>query len=450
MAKSDAKAGANPVWNLFKSVKFTIFILIVLAIASIVGTLIPQQEGAFDMYHALWFRLIIAALALNLIVCSIDRFPATWKRLKALPKPDRTKPFENLPSERSFSIKGPLNGTADRLSSFMKARYRNVREKHTGKDYFIYGDKGRYSRLGVYIIHLSVLLIIVGGIIGSLFGFQAFVSIPEGQSIAEVTPRGSQTPRKLPFQIRCEKFFVDFYHNGEPKEFRSDLQFFENGKLVQKGSLLVNHPITFRGITFYQASYGKIPGDKVRIKISRKGNDHESRVMVVPVGKSVDLPAKDGRFQVVTIIEDFMRMGPAMLIKTTSPQGEEKSFWVFQRQEMIGQRFPGIFEKFPKLNPASYSPYVFHLMDFESRYYTGLEASRDPGVFFVWLGCFLMIGGFLVTFFLSHRQFWVRIKGKEKKLTVSVAGNANKNPLGLERDLNRLVNKLRHHLADEG
>ena len=120
MAKSDAGTAANPVWNLFKSVKLTIFILIVLAIASIVGTLIPQQEEAmrfarelspgmlrlfqtlnlFDIYHALWFRLIIAALALNLIVCSIDRFPAVWKRLKALPKPDRAKPFENLPPER--------------------------------------------------------------------------------------------------------------------------------------------------------------------------------------------------------------------------------------------------------------------------------------------------------------------------------------------------------------
>lgn len=470
MAKSDAGTAANPVWNLFKSVRLTIFILIVLAIASIVGTLIPQQEGAmgfarelspgmlrlfktldlFDVYHALWFRFIIAALALNLIICSIDRFPAAWKRLKALPKPDRAKPFENLPSERCFTIKGSMDDMAGRVAAFMKSRYRNVCEKDAGKDYFVYGDKGRYSRMGVYIVHLSVLLILMGGIIGSFFGFEAFVNIAEGESVDEVRIRGSQIPQKLPFQIRCKKFFVDFYANGAPKEFRSDLEFIENGKLVRKGSLLVNHPITFQGITFYQASYGRIPGDRVRIKVSRKGSDPENREMVVSLGKDVDLPGKDGRFQVVTIRPNFMRMGPAALIKTDSAQGEEKSFWVFQQREMIQKRFPGIFEKFPKLNPASYAPYVFYLLDFESRYYTGLQANRDPGVFLVWIGCFLMVAGFLVTFFQSHRQFWVKIESEKEKLTVSVAGNANKNPVGLERNLDRLANKLRHHLADEG
>ncbi|MBW1772289.1 MAG: cytochrome c biogenesis protein ResB, partial [Deltaproteobacteria bacterium] len=76
-------------------------------------------------------------------------------------------------------------------------------------------------------------------------------------------------------------------------------------------------------------------------------------------------------------------------------QGEEKTFWVFQHQEMVKKRFPGIFEKYPKLNPASYPPYVFFLEEFESKYYTGLQANRDPGVFLVWIACFLMVVGFL-------------------------------------------------------
>ena len=470
MQKPDAGKSENPVWNLFKSVKLTIVILIILAIASIAGTLIPQQEGAmgfakklspgvlrifdgldlFDMYHALWFRLIIAALALNLIICTIDRFPTAWKRLKAKPKPDRSKPFENLPPERIFTVKGSMNSVAELLKVFMKARYKNISDKREEKEYFLYGDKGRYSHMGVYVVHLSVLLILMGSIIGSFFGLEAFVNIAEGESVDTIRLRKSNNPHKIPFQIHCKKFTVNFYDNGAPKEFRSDLQFMVDGKVLQEGSLLVNHPITFEGITFYQSTYGKIPGGRVRLKISSQGSGSETNDVVVTMGKAIPLPGKKGRFEVATVRDDFMRLGPAALIRVNPSQGEEKAFWVFQYQEMVKKRFPGIFEKYPKLNPASYPPYVFFLEEFESKYYTGLQANRDPGVFLVWIACFLMVAGFFISFFTSHRQFRVRIQSKKDKLKISVAGNTSKDAIGLERDLDQLTGQLRDHLADEG
>ena len=114
----------NAIWRFFSSVKLTIVLLILLAIVSIFGTLIPQGQEAvefagslgptmlrflstlqlFDMYNAPWFRLVIAFLALNLIVCSINRFPTAWKRFTAKPAPDRKKPFENAGPEDRFQI----------------------------------------------------------------------------------------------------------------------------------------------------------------------------------------------------------------------------------------------------------------------------------------------------------------------------------------------------------
>ena len=111
MAKSSAHKNSNMVWNFFSSVKLTLVLLIILAIASLFGTLIPQQEGAvefargispgmfqllsslnlFDMYHSSWFRIIIGLLALNLIVCSVNRLPATLKLFRA-PPPERIGP----------------------------------------------------------------------------------------------------------------------------------------------------------------------------------------------------------------------------------------------------------------------------------------------------------------------------------------------------------------------
>ena len=99
---TDVRNQSHPVWRFFKSLKLTIALLIILAIASIFGTLLPEQ----DLYHSLWFRVIIGLLAMNLFVCSLDRFPVTWKLFRLPSRPDRTKIFEKLPPERLIVVKG--------------------------------------------------------------------------------------------------------------------------------------------------------------------------------------------------------------------------------------------------------------------------------------------------------------------------------------------------------
>jgi cytochrome c biogenesis protein len=440
--------------------------LIILAIASILGTLIPQQDGAvefaqklspglfrlfslldlFDMYHSTWFRIIIGSLALNLLVCSIDRFPATMKLFRATTRADRSKPFDNLPPRRSFLVQGAIENIANLMPEILRKRYKNVEMKNTDKGNFFYSRKGRYSYFGFYLVHLSVLFILIGGIIGSFLGFEAYVNIVEGDTVDTVNLRKNKQPIQLGFSIRCEKFTVDFYDNGTPKQFRSDLSFLSGGKVLENGSLLVNHPITFKGITFYQSSYGTIPGDKIHLKISKKMSDPENSILAVKMGKPVSLPENGGQFLVRDMRQDLMRMGPAVLILIKSPEGEETQFWVFQHHKKIKARFPDIFTKFPKI----YKPYTFFLEKIESRFYTGLQVNRDPGVPFIWFGCFAMVTGFFITFFTSQRQIWVRVSKDEGDIRVSVAGRANKNPVGLERELDQLTHKLKNLLMGEG
>ena len=68
----------------------------------------------------------------------------------------------------------------------------------------------------------------------------------------------------------------------------------------------------------------------------------------------------------------------------------------------------------PKFNPSVFKPYTFSLIGLQTRYYTGLQANRDPGVSIVWAGCFMMIAGLFVSFFLSHKRIWVRILKKRR------------------------------------
>jgi len=395
------------------------------------------------MYHSVWFRFLIGCLALNLIICSIDRFAGTWKLFRALPRADRSKPFEHLPRQQTFLIKGRIEETSDRVNQFLKSHFGKIHTKKSAGKYFYHGEKGRYSRFGVYLVHSSILLILIGALVGSFLGFEAYVNIMEGEQIDNVTLKKGNAHLELGFEVRCNKFTVDFYENGTPKEYRSELSFLVNEKEVEKRSLLVNHPVQFRGITFYQSSYGSIPGKKVRLKISRHTGEHETTTLEFEPENPIQLPGNEGQLTVTDVKGDFMDTGPAILISIQPQNGEEQHFWVFQNHELIRKRLPAPMLKSPKFDPSAFKPYTFFLDGMETSHYTGLQVNRDPGVPIVWAGCFLIVVGFFGAFFTSHRRIWVRLSSEKQGINISIAGTTSKNPVGLERELEHLTNKLR-------
>ena len=464
MKHETSKGFVNIIWNFFASVKLAIVLLIILAILSILGTLIPQQREAvefasrlspatrqvfasldlFDMYHSIWFRILLGLITLNLIVCSLDRFPATWKRFTLRPEPDRTKPFEGLPPEQSVSTEEDSKSAAKRVGALLQSRYSKLREKEVKGDRFFYAEKGGFSHFGVYFVHLSVLLILVGGLLGSFFGFEAYVNILEGEQTDTVMLRKGMRPLQLGFDVRCDRFTVDFYENGAPKEYRSDLSFLVNGKEIKKIGVLVNHPAQFMGVTFYQSSYGTAPGKNVDLRISGPGAGTSMNAMKIESGKAYELPNGEGVFRVVDARGDIMNMGPAVLI-SVQPKGQEKTldFWVFKNEEQALSRLPGPMRQSVKFNPAAFKPYTFFLDGLETGYYTGLQVNRDPGVPIVWTGCFLMVAGLFFTFFTSHRRIWVRVLDRGPVTRIDVSGTSNKNPVGLQRELEHLVKGIR-------
>jgi cytochrome c biogenesis protein len=82
------------------------------------------------------------------------------------------------------------------------------------------------------------------------------------------------------------------------------------------------------------------------------------------------------------------------------------------------------------------------IADFVPRYYTGLQVSRDPGVWVVYTGFILMIIGIYLTFFMSHQQVCIDVTSQGKKSRILVAGISNKNKLGMQKK----VTKLSEHL----
>ena len=451
-------------WNLLRSIKLTIFLLIILAAASIIGTIIPQRGqgamelarelspeafrflsslGLFDMYHSIWFRLILAFLVLNLVICSIDRFPSALKLFRSRPNPDRKAPFKDLPPDQSFVVNSGKIKDSDIMKPLLKARFRRFRDIKKEGEYIICAEKGRYSYFGVYLVHLSILAILLGGITGSLFGFEAYVNILEGTQVETVMLRKERRPLKLDFKIRCEKFYVDFYENGAPKEYRSNLSFISGRDEVENMSVRVNHPVKFRGVTFYQASYGRVPSGKVTLNILTSGKKEEIIQVEAEVSGTNPLPQKEGTFEVVDIKTDFMSTGPAALISITPDRGEKTKFWIFHNPEKIKDVLPEPMLISKRFNASAFAPYTFVLKSIESRYYTGLQANKDPGVSIVWAGCLIMLAGFFLTYFTSHRKIWVSAKRDDASTLIKIAGRSNKNPVGMNREINQLTKNLK-------
>jgi cytochrome c biogenesis protein len=127
-----------------------------------------------------------------------------------------------------------------------------------------------------------------------------------------------------------------------------------------------------------------------------------------------------------------MAIGPA-LVGTLSRDGAEPE------PVMLAVKFPN-FDMMRKGNVViSVSPGAIKT---EARYYTGLQVTRDPGVWVVYTGFILMILGCMVTFFMSHQQLVVDIQPRGGRSAVMVAGKANKNAIGYTRILDRLSDRL--------
>jgi len=446
----------NALLSFFSSLKLTIVLLILIVFLSIIGSVVPQQEAAqefarrvgpgwavflrkmqfFDLYHSLWFFLLLGLLSLNLTVCSLNRFPATWRSFRAKVFPDAFTSLGNQPAAITIMTDENRDKALQQMEGLLKKKYRKVEKKETAERSFLYGEKGRLSHFGVYVIHLSVLIIIGGAIFGSIFGFDAYVRVAEGDSVDIIRLKGDRGEKKLDFTIRCDRFNVDFYENGAPKEYRSDLTFLKNGRIAYQGSLLVNHPITFEGIRFYQASYGTAGGGNVTLSFRKP--DGKGQHVNVNAGDVFALPEGHAEVTVMRVEGNMMQMGPAVKLNVRSSKGD-MNFWVFEDIEEIKRKNPGIAQYVSLFNPGLFEPYVFSLDRMDRRYYTGLQVAHDPGLPIVALGVFLLFVGFMVVFFSSFRQLWIEVEMHGDHSRIGIAGRSNRDPRRLQKEMESIL-----------
>ncbi len=440
----------NALYDRLSSVRLTIFLCILLAIVSVVGTVIPQNGaaeqylqlygqggarlvtalGLSDLYHSTGFILLLCLLAANLVACTTKRFPGTWRSLRRGPAPPTDAGFENWKCRETFVCSAGAEEMEDRLEGIVAKALggRPQRRAVESSGQILLVERNRYARLGPYLAHVSILLILAGALWGAAAGFKGAMQLSEGEASSEVWLRGGEGRVPLDFEIRCDRFVFEQYPDGTPKEYRSEVTLSDGqGEKGTNGSIRVNHPLSYKGITFYQSSYGSLPELTLGLRDREGGSesmvtaklntpfplpgDQGDRAMVVAFQENLRIPEEMAR------ITSFSKrsLGPAARLVVFNEKGFGEPFWVFRDLPDMGQKTDRAHEIVMK--------------DFRLLSYTGLQVVKDPGTPLVWIGCTLLVIGFLMALLMDHEILWVAgdVSG-DNEYRIRVAGRAVRHP----------------------
>lgn len=441
-----AKASAiDIVWDWFSSKKLGLFLLLLVAVASIAGTVIPQGRplneypaslvgiyqalGLTDMYRAWWFLLLLFLLTMNLFICSLNRF-APLLNLYSKPKIKVNGDFiRNQKLHVSGLLKGNMQHVSGQVENALKGSgYRVLREVEEERT-FLYGDKGRIGIWGAYITHLAFLVIIIGALIGMYLASEGRVSAPVGKSFSLAQIREMKNP-DLSFEIRVDDFETVYRPDGSVEQWYSALAVVENGQEVLSKRISVNDPLNYKGYKIYQSYYGSNIGVTVATRPTEK-----PRQFTVEERETFFIPGTDISIVPYKYVPDF---DPAMGIqsKSNQPKNPRLVYLVYKGNQQIGvgaAKF-GVAEVVGN-NEAqvvfgNYAPY------------TGLQIRKDPGVEIVWLGCGLLMVGLILSFYVPHRRIWSSVEDKGTSSTLVVGGVTPKNKISFEKEFVKIAEGL--------
>ena len=454
------------VWQSLSAIKTGVILLIVTVIVSAAGTVILQRPvtdpddmqrayspqmlrlldglGLTDVFHAWWFVVLLGLVSLSIIAASIQRFPNSWRFFsRPYKSPDET--FRKvLPTHALIPVRDEEAGLSAAERALQKAGFkpeRMVREK----SFSLFGERNRLSEMAVYIVHASLLLIFLGGIVDALYGWRGFLMLTRGEQSNQVQQQNGNK-RTLPFAIRCDGAGQENYPDGTPKKWWSNLTVVENGDVIQRKEIVVNDPLVYHGIRFYQASYGKTGKiDKVILKATAKGGG-ETKEIALGLDETLPLD-NDTTVRLAEFIPDYVVRDGQVYTRSSDLENPAAHLVVESNKTgPVNVWLPPI-EGFEQ-NEAS--PYTFEGKNVQMAYFTGLEVSHEPGQWAVWAGVVVMGLGLVVVFYLVHMRVWaVPVRDARGQLALWIGGTSNKNKDVFEQRFRKIVQEIEAELKVE-
>ena len=461
-----AQSRARRVWQTLGSVRTGIIVLIVVVIVSAAGTLILQRPmtepddmqrayspqtlqlldrlGLTNVFHTWWFAALLTLLSLTIVLASIQRFPTAW-RFFSRPYRRTDSHFRAvLPAQKQIAIKDAEQGLEAASAAFRSMGFKPQRVTSCD-EVSLFAERNRLSVLAVYIVHASLLLIFMGGIIDAIYGYSGFVALTPGQTVNTIDLRNG-VKKVLPFSVRCDGAGQENYADGSPKRWWSKLAVVESGKEADRKEIVVNDPLVHRGVRFYQASFGRTgQADKVVLSAAPLGANAGAKEISLAVDETTELDANTS-VRMTRFVPDFVVRDNEIYTRSNSPDNPAIELEVTSKGRGKAVK-TWIFPAYADASQGKEPPYRFSFRDLQMGYYTGLQVSHEPGQWLVWAGCVLMGVGLFVAFYLVHVRLWaVPVVDNNGQLALWVGGAANKNRDVFEERFRSLTEKIQAEL----
>ncbi|MFB3915353.1 MAG: cytochrome c biogenesis protein ResB [Terriglobales bacterium] len=467
------------------SLRTGIILLILVGITSAAGTLILQRPitdpqdiqaayspqtlrlldslGLTDVYHSWWYVTLLSLLGLSIILVSLDRWPNAW-RYYSRPYRRTDASFRAvLPLQKTIPISDPQVGLDAAERAFRRQGLKAERIVEND-EVSLYAEKSRYAVLAVYVVHSSLLLIMLGGIVDGIWGYKGYVNLIPGQPAVKTVELRDGKTKALPFELGCEDAGQENY-TGQfammPKRWWSKLVVSQNGKEVERKEIAVNDPLVRNGIRFYQSGYGASGNmRRARLGVVDLANPSTPRESFeLNLGSTVAL-ADGSRITLVKFLPDSYAMDGAIYqrsknlgnaaaeIQLATKDGKVQQGWLVRTQSMPQEVvLVGPYNGTGEL--LSGVPYQL-VASVDMLPFTGLQVSYEPGQWGVWAGCVLMALGLVMAFWVLHQRYWaVPVINKEGRLVLWVGAAANKNREGFAGRFGDLTREIEKELENQ-
>lgn len=442
--------------KLFSSVKLTIVLLIVIILATVVGTLIPQGRspeaytekygnwagilmnlGITHLYRSSWYLALLVLFSINIITCSLARIKK--KFLKAFNPRFTTqeKKFTQLSLKKTLESPLSVPQAKENLKSILSSRGYKVREKSEQRSVYILSRKRSLGIFGSDMVHLGILVVVIGGFLSGAAGFRENLAL----KVKETKPVS-----QADFSLKLNRFETFYHPDGSVKDWKSTLSIVKNNQSLLTKTIEVNHPLSYKGYVFYQSGYGwDWRNPMVEILIERKSKESFSESTRIKVGETTWIQNKNIEINAPYFVPDFVLTEENKVTsRSLEPNNPAVYVKVHEKGDMV---FSGwLFLKYPEFNTRDLqanSDLSLKFKDFKAEPYSVIQIAKDPGVPFIWVGCaFVMLGLFLAFYFIP-RELKFMIKKEPQHTKIYAGGVVKKAKDSFKQEFDKIILSFR-------
>jgi cytochrome c biogenesis protein len=415
-------------FKLLADLRFAIFILLLISFCSIAGTIIEQEQtietyqanypltnpvlgilswnlilkfGLDHVYKTWWFLTLIILFGCSLTLCSF------LQQLPSLKIARRCQFFRTTSSFYRLKISTILNN-----SSFNKilSRIKNQQYSIFSQKNMVYCYKGLVGRIAPIIVHFSMILILVGTIVGSLFGFKAQEIIPKTETF-HIQNLLSTGPMSIisPTSARVNDFWITYTKTKTISQFYSDISILDSkGNETTRKTIYVNYPLIQNNIYYYQTDWNLIG---LRFQNSMK------QIIEYPL---INIFKNQNKVWLTWISNDKISTNGVILIIDNL----EGYCSIYNNK---GQFLGNI-----ELNEIINIPQPITFLEIISS--TGLQIKADPGIPIIYLGFFFLMISTLISY-ITYSQVWMIQKDEQ----IFIGGNTNRDLFGFELEFLKFI-----------